>query len=61
MGGVVLETYADKMIAKGHTEGEIAMAKLAEQLLEEGRIEDLKRCSNDASFRNSLLAEYHLD
>ena len=65
MGGVVLETYADKMIAKGyangHTEGELAMAKLAEQLLEEGRIEDLKRCSKDAPFRNSLLAKYHLD
>ena len=65
MGGTVLETYADKMIAKGyangHTEGEAAMAKLAERLLEEGRIEDLKRCSKDAPFRNSLLAQYGLD
>ena len=37
--------------------GEARFGRLAETLLEAGRIEDLKRASTDAAFRDQLLQE----
>lgn len=60
MGGVVLETYADKIGEKRHSEGHVEMAKLATLLVKAGRAEEIERCTQDADFRQSLLIEFKL-
>ncbi len=47
-------------IAKGEAQGEARFAKLADILLDAGRIDDLKRASNDATYRDALFREFHL-
>ena len=43
---------------EGRAEGNDQMASLNQRLLSENRIEDLKRASEDADFRNQLFREY---
>ena len=47
-------------IELGLAEGEARGIKLADILLDAGRIDDLKRASNDATYRDALFQEFHL-
>ncbi|MGN0356164.1 MAG: hypothetical protein ACI4EI_13975 [Muricoprocola sp.] len=61
MGGQVLELESDKLIKKGEERGKELgvgdMAALTKKLLDENRIDDLRRCTEDASYRKKLLQE----
>lgn len=61
MGGTVLETYADKVGNKRYSEGQEKMAKLTDLLLNADRLDDLKRCTKDTNFRDSLFIEFGLN
>ena len=51
-----------KGVAKGKAEGEIEgknqMALLVKKLLDQGRIDDVKRASEDEVYRNQLIKEF---
>ncbi len=47
-------------LAEGEARGAEKFAKLADILLDAGRIDDLKRASNDAAYRDTLFQEFHL-
>ena len=53
MGGQVLELESDRLIKKGTDD----MAALTRKLMDEGRLDDLRRCTEDAEYRKSLLYE----
>ena len=65
MGGQVLELESDRLIKKGEAIGkelgkEIGvgnMAALTKKLLDENRMADLRRCTEDVAYRNMLLHE----
>lgn len=47
-------------LVEGEARGAEKFAKLADILLDAGRIDDLKRASNDATYRDALFQEFHL-
>ena len=47
-------------VAEGAVQGEARFAALADRLLEAGRLDDLKRATADAAFRNMLFKELSL-
>ena len=61
MGGQVLELESDRLIKKGEARGKELgvddMAALTRKLMDEGRLDDLRRCTEDAEYRKSLLYE----
>ena len=65
MGGQVLELESDRLIKKGEHLGEARgkelgvydMAVLTRKLMDEGRLDDLRRCTEDAVYRKKLLNE----
>ena len=65
VGGVVLETEAQKILDQGIEKGikqgteraEENMAKLNNYLIDSNRIDDLKHASNDAAFRAQIYEE----
>lgn len=67
MGGQVLELESDRLIKKGEQLGEARgkelgvydMAVLTRKLMDEGRLDDLRRCTEDAVYRKKLLNEMH--
>ena len=69
MGGQVLELESDRLIKKGEQLGEARgkeigkelgaenMAALTRKFLKENRLDDLRRCTEDAVYRRKLLNE----
>ena len=65
MGGQVLELESDRLIKKGEQLGEARgkelgaeqMASLTKKLLQENRLNDLRRCTEDSVYRKKLLNE----
>ena len=65
MGGQVLELESDRLIKKGEQLGEARgkelgaeqMASLTKKLLQENRLNDLRRCTEDSAYRKKLLNE----
>ncbi|MBC8572729.1 hypothetical protein [Jingyaoa shaoxingensis] len=53
MGGQVLELESDRLIKKGTDD----MAALTRKLMDEGRLDDLRRCTEDSAYRKKLLNE----
>lgn len=51
--------YADGQKA-GYTDGEKQFARLAQALLEAGRIEDLSRATTDKDYREKMYKEYDM-
>lgn len=58
----VLDKVENRGIAKGKVEGEIEgknqMALLVKNLLDQGRIDDVKRVSEDAAYRDELMKKF---
>lgn len=50
----------DRGRQEGIQQGEARFGKLADILLDEKRIDDLKRAADDAAYRDSLFQEYGL-
>lgn len=69
MGGQILELESDRLIKQGEELGEARgkeigkeigadnMAALTRKLMDEGRLDDLRRCTEDPAYRKSLLYE----
>ena len=65
MGGQILELESDRLIKQGEELGEARgkeigadnMASLTRKLMDEGRLDDLRRCTEDPAYRKSLLCE----
>ena len=61
MGGQVLELESDRLIKKGEARGKELgvddMAALTRKLMDEGRLDDLRRCTEDSAYRKKLLNE----
>lgn len=53
MGGKVLELESDKLIERG----ENSVTALTKKLLEENRMDDLRRITVDKAYRKKLLKE----
>lgn len=53
MGGQVLELESDRLIKKGTDD----MAALTRKLMDEGCLDDLRRCTEDSAYRKKLLNE----
>ena len=57
-----IEKGIAKGVAKGKAEGEIEgknqMALLVKKLLDQGRIDDVKRASEDEVYRDQLIKEF---
>ena len=53
MDGQVLELESDRLIKKGTDD----MAALTRKLMDEGRLDDLRRCTEDSVYRKKLLNE----
>ena len=51
----VLDKVENRGIAKGEIEGKNQMALLVKNLLDQGRIDDVKRVSEDAAYRDELM------
>ena len=56
MGGQVLELESDRLIKKGEARGKELgvddMAALTRKLMDEERLDDLRRCTEDPAYRN---------
>ena len=65
MGGQVLELESDRLIKKGEQigleRGETAMTNLVKKLVDEDRIDDLKRITSDTEYRRKLMREMQED
>lgn len=65
MGGQVLELESDRLIKKGEQigleRGEAAVTNLMKKLVDEDRIDDLKRIASDAEYRRKLMREMQED
>ena len=69
MGGQILELESDRLIKQGEELGEArgkeigkeigadTMAALTRKLMDEGRLDDLRRCTEDPAYRKRLLCE----
>lgn len=53
----VLDKVENKGKAEGKTEGKNQMALLVKKLLDQSRIEDVKRASEDEAYRDKLMKE----
>ena len=60
--GEGMQKALEKGVAKGKAEGEIEgknqMALLVKKLLNQGRIDDVKRASEDEVYRDQLIKEF---
>lgn len=54
----VLDRVENKGIKKGIEKGETSAFTLVQYLISNNRMEDLKRASEDATYRNKLMAEF---
>ena len=61
MGGQVLELESDRLIKKGEQMGEKAVTNLMKKLVDEDRIDDLKRIASDTEYRRKLMREMQED
>ena len=65
MGGRVLELESDRLIKKGEQigleRGETAVTNLMKKLVDEDRIDDLKRIASDTEYRRKLMREMQED
>ena len=65
MGGRVLELESDRLIKKGEQigleRGEAAVTNLVKKLVDEDRIDDLKRIASDTEYRRKLMREMQVD
>ena len=65
MGGQVLELESDRLIKKGEQigleRGEAAVTNLVKKLVDEDRIDDLKRIASDTEYRRKLMREMQED
>ena len=61
MGGQVLELESDRLIKKGEQIGETAVTNLMKKLVDEDRIDDLKRIASDTEYRRKLMREMQED
>ena len=65
MGGRVLELESDRLIKKGEQigleRGETAVTNLVKKLVDEDRIDDLKRIASDTEYRRKLMREMQED
>ena len=65
MGGRVLELESDRLIKKGEQigleRGEAAVTNLVKKLVDEDRIDDLKRIASDTEYRRKLMREMQED
>ena len=61
MGGKVLELESDRLIKQGKQigleQGEDALSNLMKKLLDENRMDDLRRITVDKAYRKKLLQE----
>ena len=61
MGGQVLELESDRLIKKGEARGKELgaerMASLTKKMLQENRLNDLRRCTEDPAYRKKVLDE----
>lgn len=57
MGGKVLELESDRLIKDGIEQGEDALNNLMKKLLDENRMDDLRRITVDKAYRKKLLQE----
>ena len=57
---VLLEKYRKKAVEEGIEKGQNRLALLVGQLLNAGRLDDLKRVSYDEVYREKLLKEFGL-
>ena len=57
---VALRDARREGLAEGIQQGEARFGKLADILLDEKRIDDLKRAADDATYRDALFQEYGL-
>ena len=53
----VLDNVGNKGKAEGKIEGKNPMALLVKKLLDQSRIEDVKRASEDETYRDKLMKE----
>ena len=53
----VLDKVENKGTAEGQIEGQNQMALLVKKLLDQSRIEDVKRASEDEAYRDKLMKE----
>ena len=66
MGGQVLELESDRLIKKGEAQGKVLgekigaddMAALMKNLLDENRMEELKRVTEDEKYREEMLKKF---
>ena len=65
MGGQVLELESDRLIKKGEQigleRGEAVVTNLVKKLVDEDRIDDLKRIASDTEYRRKLMREMQED
>ena len=65
MGGQVLELESDRLIKKGEQigleRGEAVVTNLVKKLVDEDRIDDLKRIARDTEYRRKLMREMRED
>ena len=65
MGGRVLELESDRLIKKGEQigleRGEAVVTNLVKKLVDEDRIDDLKRIASDTEYRRKLMREMQED
>ena len=54
----VLDKVENRGIEKGKVEGKKQMALLVKKLLDQGRIDDVKRASEDEVYRDQLIKEF---
>ena len=54
----VLDKVENRGIAKGESRGENKMALLVKNLLDQNRIDDVKRASEDEVYRDQLIKEF---
>lgn len=56
----IMEIAMERGIEQGIEQGENRLRQLNKKLLEENRLEDLRRVLNDDEYRKRLYAEYHI-
>ncbi len=57
----VLDKVENRGIEKGKVEGKKQMALLVKKLLDQSRIDDVKRVSEDEAYRDQLIKEFGIN
>ena len=57
----VLDKVENRGIEKGKLEGKKQMALLVKKLLDQSRIDDVKRVSEDEAYRDQLIKEFGIN